>query len=192
MTALRWLAPWILTVLHQLPFAKVKHFLGAQERSYKYGRKAFDDYIGQYGRYSGRIDLLTKMVGSEESQPLTDQEISNELGSLLIGATDTTVVVATWMLWELAQRPEWQARIREELRANNVEFIGGVPRYKSISSLPILEGFIMECMRLHPAQAIGLPRVARTSEASVGGVTLPAGVRAPPSPPKANPTKPQT
>lgn len=46
------------------------------------------------------------MVGTKESQPLSNTEISNELGSLLVGATDITVVVLTWLLWELAQRPD--------------------------------------------------------------------------------------
>ena len=205
-TAIRWLCPWMLYVLPLIPSKKIHHFLRAQERSYLYGRKAFDDYIHQYGkynfclnlslrclsmfiqqnegatnatnmtgRYSGRIDLLTKMVGDPDSQPMTDEEISNELGSLLVGATDTTVVVATWMLWELAGRPDWQSKIRAELHANNVSFRKGVPAYQDIKSLPILDAFVLESMRMHPAQAIGLPRIARTSTAIVGGVAVPAG-----------------
>ena len=182
--ALRWFAPWILVILSILPFSAVQNFLGAQHRSYEYGRKAFNEYIVQNGRYSGRIDLLTKMVATQvdstqDNKSMTDAEIADELGSLLVGATDTTVVVATWLLWELAQRPEWQKRIRQELRQNKVEFIKGVPRYKSIKSLPILDGFVMESMRMHPAQSIGLPRVARTSDASLGGIKVPAGVRIP-------------
>ena len=106
---------------------------------------------------------------------MTDEEISNELGSLLVGATDTTVVVATWMLWELATRPDWQSKIRAELHAHNVSFREGVPAYQDIKPLPILDAFVLESMRMHPAQAIGLPRVARTSTAIVGGVAVPAG-----------------
>ena len=182
-TAIRWLAPWMLPVLNALPIPKIQHFLRAQQRGYQYGRQSFDEYIEQYGRYSGRIDLLTKMVGTKDSQPLTDEEISNELGSLLVGATDTTVVVSTWMLWELAQRPEWQQRIRTELRENKIVFKDGVPAFKDIKTLPVLDAFITECMRLHPAQSIGLPRVAGTDTASIGGIVLPKGVSFPPLPP---------
>ena len=182
--ALRWFAPWILAILSILPFSAVQHFLGAQHRSYEYGRKAFDEYIVQNGRHSGRIDLLTKMVATQvdstgDNKSMTDAQIADELGSLLVGATDTTVVVATWMLWELAQRPGWQKRIRQELRENKVQFIEGVPRYKSVKSLPVLDGFVMESMRMHPAQSIGLQRVARTSDASLGGIRVPAGVSMP-------------
>lgn len=177
LSALRWFAPWMVKVLSCLPIAKIQHFLGAQSRSYEYGRTAFSEYIEQHGRHSGRIDLLTKMVGTEGSRPLTDDQISDELGSLLVGATDTTVVVATWLVWELAQRPDWQKKIRQELRDNNVQTIDGVPRYKDFKSLPILNGFVTESMRLHPAQSIGLPRVAGTNDVSIGSIRLPAGVR---------------
>lgn len=173
---LRWFAPWILTVLKLLPVRSIQHFLEAQERTYLYGRKAFDEYIKKYGRSSGRMDLLTKMASATNDQTMTDEEIGNELGQMLVGATDPTVIVATWMLWELAQKPEWQHRMRDELRKNSVPFPGGVPSYKDIKQLPILNGFIMEGLRLHPAHSIGLPRIANTDTASIGGIALPKGV----------------
>lgn len=107
---------------------------------------------------------------------MTDEEIVDELGSLLVGATDTTVTVATWMLWELAKHPEWQQHVRQELRDQEIGFIEGVPTAKSIASLPVLDGVVTESMRLHPAQAIGLPRVARDDGNSIGGLPIPAGV----------------
>ncbi|KAI4129454.1 MAG: hypothetical protein LQ338_002235 [Usnochroma carphineum] len=176
LSAIRWNAPWMLRVLRILPVRSIQHFLGAQQRSMEYGRRSFDEYITRYGRYSGRRDLLTKMVGLEnKGAPMTDEEIVDELGSLLVGATDTTVTVATWMLWELAKHPDWQQRVREELRENRIKFIEGVPTAKSIASLPILDGVIMESMRLHPAQAIGLPRIARYDGNTIGGMEIPAG-----------------
>ena len=175
--ALKWFAPWMLAILHLLPLEKIQHFLGAMTRSYQYGRDAFQEYVQQNGRHSGRVDLLTKMLGTVESKPMTDDAISDELGSLLVGATDTTVVVATWLVWELANRPDWQVKIRNELRKNKVEFKDGISQYRDIKSLPVLNGFVMESMRLHPAQSIGLPRVAQNSETSIGGIKVPAGVR---------------
>ena len=49
-TAIRWLCPWMLYILPLIPSKKVHHFLHAQQRSYLYGRTAFDDYIHQYGK----------------------------------------------------------------------------------------------------------------------------------------------
>ncbi|KAL8947151.1 MAG: hypothetical protein Q9222_006534 [Ikaeria aurantiellina] len=175
-SAIRWNAPWILTVLRALPFKSVQHFLGAQQRAMEYGRQSFAQYIARYGRFSGRRDLLTKMVGLKNmGAPMTDEEIVAELSSLLVGATDTTVTVATWMLWELAKHKEWQQRVRKEFRDNQIQFIEGVPTARSIASLPILEGVVMESMRLHPAQAIGLPRVAKYDGYEIGGIAIPAG-----------------
>ena len=50
-TAIRWLCPWMLYILPMIPSKKIHYFLHAQERSYLYGRRAFDDYIHQYGEY---------------------------------------------------------------------------------------------------------------------------------------------
>ncbi|KAL8715282.1 MAG: hypothetical protein Q9220_001240 [cf. Caloplaca sp. 1 TL-2023] len=117
LSAIRWNAPWMLTVLRVLPFQAIQHFLGAQQRAMEYGRRSFAKYIDQFGRFSGRRDLLTKMVGLKNmGAPMTDEEIVAELSSLLVGATDTTVTVATWMLWELAKHQEWQQRVRKEFR----------------------------------------------------------------------------
>ncbi|KAL8686024.1 MAG: hypothetical protein Q9218_007398, partial [Villophora microphyllina] len=178
LSAIRWNAPWMLRVLRLLPVKSIQHFLGAQQRGMDYGRRSFNEYIARYGRFSGRRDLLTKMVGLEnKGAPMTDEEIVDELGSLLVGATDTTVTVATWMLWELAKHPVWQERVRKELRDSKIHFIGGVPSAKSIASLPVLDGVIMESLRLHPAQAIGLPRVAKYNGFTIGGLMIPAGSR---------------
>ena len=45
--ALRWFAPWSLTIRSCLPFPSVQRFLGAQRRGYEYGRNAFNDYLVQ-------------------------------------------------------------------------------------------------------------------------------------------------
>jgi len=102
----------------------MKDFLGAQKPGYEYGFRALTNKSNNTGNLFGRVDLLTKMLGTKESQPLSYAEISNKLGSLLVGATDTTVVVLTWLLWELAQRQDWQEKIREELRTDKIPHSG--------------------------------------------------------------------
>lgn len=37
--------------------------------------------------------------------------------SLLLAGHDTTAFSVTWLLWELAKHPEYQAKVREELAA---------------------------------------------------------------------------
>ena len=148
-TAISWLALWILTV-QKKPSGSSQALPSAQKRSYEYGRHAFDKYVERYGRDSGRIDLLTKMVGTKEGQPLTDKEISNEPGRLLLATTDMTVVVPTRLLPELAQRPEWQNKTRDEIRHHHVEFVNGKTKLETISESPILNSFVIESMRFQP------------------------------------------
>jgi cytochrome P450 len=36
--------------------------------------------------------------------------------TLLLAGHDTTAATFTWWLYEMAQHPEWQARVRDEIR----------------------------------------------------------------------------
>ena len=99
---------WIYLILSYLPFETVKDFLRSRERilkvgssdnhesklltsnSVQYGETAFDNYISQYGRDSGRKDLLTKIlsVKAETGEvPLTDLETHREVGNLVFAGT---------------------------------------------------------------------------------------------------------
>lgn len=54
----------------------------------KYGRQSYEKYIRQYGRNSGRKDLLTKiLIGEQEGGPLTDRETYTEIGNLVFAGT---------------------------------------------------------------------------------------------------------
>ena len=100
--------PWIYLILYYLPFETVKDFLRSRERiskvgsgndhdskllfsnSVQYGETAFDNYISQYGRDSGRRDLLTKILSVKAETggaPLTDLEIHREVGNLVFAGT---------------------------------------------------------------------------------------------------------
>lgn len=43
------------------------------------------------------------------------------ISSLLLAGHDTTAFSVTWLLWELAKHPEYQAKVREELAAVRAE-----------------------------------------------------------------------
>lgn len=56
----------------------------------QHGADAFRRYIEQYGRESGRRDLLTKILSAKPDtgvQPLTDLEVSVEIGNLVFAGT---------------------------------------------------------------------------------------------------------
>ena len=87
---------------------------------------------------------------------LTVTEIVEHLLLLAWAGYDTTASSASWVLHVLAERPDWQERLRQELQsAEGPELMlaeGG-------RELPQLEWFLLELERLHPSAPF-FPRVA--------------------------------
>ena len=144
----------------------------------QYGDDAMKDYIRRHGRKSNQRSLLTKMLTGDPAtgiEPLTDAEISVEVSNLLFAATDTTGNTITYALYELCCNPEWQKKLREEIRASGA--IEARFSYQSVQSLPILNGVFTETLRLHPAAPSALPRVTTSNGCLIGDLVVPAGVR---------------
>ncbi|KZV74388.1 cytochrome P450 [Peniophora sp. CONT] len=105
-----------------------------------------------------RKDLLTLMLRSNAStdlspdQRMTDDDMLNSINTFMFAGSDTTSLALTWTLVLLAKHPEWQARLRRELRS--------VPRpavlddegvhelWKDIDRLPDLDKVCRESLRL--------------------------------------------
>ena len=133
-------------------------------------------YIDLYGRTPHRRTLMTKMItGDPDSgtKPLTDREISDELSGFLFAATDTTGTTMTFALYRLATLPDVQERLRKELAAADVK--SSAYGFQAIQSLPVLNGVVMETLRLYPAAPSALPRVT-TETLNIGGIRIPKDV----------------
>jgi cytochrome P450 len=136
------------------------------------------EYLELYGRASSRRSLLTKIIAGDPStgtEPLSDPEISVEVSNLVFAATDTTGNTMTYALYRLCCHPEWQRKLRDEIRTSGARDTGF--SFQSLQSLPILNGVMMETLRLHPAVPGGLPRVTTGNGCNIGGLWVPGKVR---------------
>lgn len=70
--------------------------------------------IPQYGDLLGL--LLKASSDNERGNPLTTRELMDECKTFFFGGHDTTSLALTWTLLLLALHPEWQTRLREEIR----------------------------------------------------------------------------
>lgn len=63
----------------------------------QHGQDAFENYVRQYGRDSGRRDLLTKILSikSAEESPMTEPELYNEISNLIFAGTGTLLEFET-------------------------------------------------------------------------------------------------
>ena len=115
----------------------------------------------------------------EKSQRLprhiTERGIVDELTNLIFAGTDTTSNTLTYLFWDLANHPEWQMRLRDELS----EAIGDATdfEYKDISELPVVEAVVQETLRLQPAGPSSLQRLVPEGGSVIDGVAVPAQVR---------------
>lgn len=118
-------------------------------------------------------DLLGWLIASEsdEDSPLDDEELANEVITLLVAGHDTTAAALAWTLHLLAQNPE--ARTRAEAEADDV-LAGRTPTIDDLPAFSYTKQCFEEAMRLYPP-AWGIPRQS-IAEDSIGGFRIPKGV----------------
>lgn len=118
-----------------------------------------------------RTDVLSRLirVGTEGDSTagddrLTDEELRDQLVTLLLAGHETTATALAWALHELGRSPSLLARSRAAATDGDDAW---------------LEAVLKESMRLHPV----IPMVVRTlmEPATVGGYDLPAGTTVGPS-----------
>ena len=178
-SGVRWQLPWLLPLTSWIPIKRWQFFLTSQKRLYEYGKRSFDAYVSEYGRDGQRNDLLKRvMQGDKTVKPMTDEEICAEVGSQMIGGTDTTSITLTYTAWELAKQPTLQEKLRQELRNAGLRTEGNVLRYPDLENLPLLDAVVKEGLRLHPAAPASLPRIVPKGGARLSGIWIPEDVSA--------------
>jgi cytochrome P450 len=155
--------PWRRTVenayrLDELVYAEIRE------------RRRASDLPERHDVLSRLIQVAGPAPGTETPQPgdvgdrLTDEELRDQLVTLLLAGHETTATALAWTLHELGRDRVQLARAREAARTGDDDY---------------LEAVLKEAMRLHPV----IPMVVRTlmRPACVGGYDLPAGATVGPS-----------
>ena len=144
--ALQKYGPWRRTIENQIELDRVMFAVIAERR------EASD--------LEDRSDVLSRLlqVRDESGSGLRDEELRDQLVTLLLAGHETTATALAWALHELGKDPEQEARAREAASSGDDDY---------------LEAVLKESMRLHPV----IPMVVRhlMAPATIGGVELPAG-----------------
>jgi cytochrome P450 len=110
-----------------------------------------------------RADLLSRMMRPDEhGESLTDAELRDQLVTFLLAGHETTATTLSWVLHELAHRPEVLERTRVAAERNDGE------------GDAFLEAIVKETMRLRPVIFQATRTLTRPIE--IAGYSLPAGV----------------
>jgi cytochrome P450 len=113
------------------------------------------------GDLTERDDVLSMMIGAthEDVSPMSDEEMRDELVTLLVAGHETTATSLAWAVERLTRNPEKLERLRAEVLEGREEY---------------LTATIQETLRLRPVISIVLRKLTESVE--IGGYELPAGV----------------
>ena len=112
------------------------------------------------------------MLAQQEAGEISEDMTKDLCMDLLIAGTDTSAQTVNWFLLILANRPEIQARVHEEL--DRVIGHDSLPTVDDRTRLPFLFACLAESMRYRTIGPFGLPHKA-SEDAEVGGYLIPAG-----------------
>jgi cytochrome P450 len=108
-----------------------------------------------------RDDVLSLLLCArhEDGSPMSDEELRDELMTLLVAGHETTASALAWAVERLVRHPHALERLRAEAEAGVDDYVDAVCK---------------ETLRLRPILSIVLRRLTEPME--VGGRVLPAGV----------------
>lgn len=93
-------------------------------------------------------DLLTLLIQADtDDGPLNDRQLRDELVTMLVGGHETTALALAWTWKLLAEHPQVEATLHEEL---DTALAGRPPALTDLPSLPWTRAVFQETMRLYP------------------------------------------
>jgi cytochrome P450 len=119
-----------------------------------------------------REDLLDMLLRARDADgnPMSDAQLRDEVMTLFLAGHETTAIALSWACYLVAQNPNIEAKLVEELQA----VLGGrAPTPEDLPRLRYTEMVIKEAMRLYPA-VWGIGRRA-IGDCELGGYRVPAG-----------------
>lgn len=121
---------------------------------------------------TSKRDVLSLLLAArdEHGEPMTDEELHDELTTLLVAGHETTATALAWAVRWILGNPSVGERLRAELREASAN---GALTPARIAKLELLDGVVRETLRLVPV----IPIVGRLLKrpATIGGYDLPAG-----------------
>ncbi|MFD9736726.1 cytochrome P450 [Umezawaea sp. NPDC059074] len=119
-----------------------------------------------------RGDLLSMLLMAQDAdtgEGMSDEQLHDEVMTLLIGGIETTALALAWTFHELGRNPEVERRVHAEVD----EVLGGrSPEFADLGKLVYLNQVVDEVLRMYPVWFLMRRAIAPVD---LGGVPLPEG-----------------
>jgi len=113
--------------------------------------------------------LLELRVAEEGGRPLTDDEMVSLCSEFMIASLDTSVALLEWIMADLVNHPEVQAKLYEEVRGKPAEL-----SEDDLRGMPYLKAVVLEGLRLRTTGHLVFPHGVQ-SDTELGGYMVPKG-----------------
>lgn len=160
-----------------IPTPENRRFYSAIADLRALGDRMVDQRLGSDRGEDSVTDLMTVLTESGDERARRDNDraqILNEFLTYLTAGSETTPSAMAWTCYLLAQHPDIQEELRDEVAAFDID-TRGTASVQSLQQLTLLQAVIKESLRLYPpVWALG----RRTIEpADLGGYHLPSGTQ---------------
>ncbi|KAF8750065.1 cytochrome P450 family [Rhizoctonia solani] len=153
-------------IVDWIPFGPVRELRDAVDIVDNVATKVYRDKRNELGKTPLNVgsqmsrdvmSSLCSIVSSEEA--MNEEELISQVNAVTIAAHDSTSTALARTIYILAQFPEFQSQLREEVREAH-EIHGEQLNYDQLNSLPFLDAVCRESLRLY-APGLFLVRVAQ-------------------------------
>jgi len=146
---------------HFFPEPLLEYVRYTPAREYRRFR-SFLDYIRDFarglikesqGKGDGK-DIMSMLLRANDSadpkNKMADNEVVDQISTILLAGHDTTAHTMAWFFYEAAKHPETQERIREEIAAVRARSTEAEYSAADLDSMVYTQAALKESMRLHP------------------------------------------
>ncbi|RUT06425.1 cytochrome P450 [Dulcicalothrix desertica PCC 7102] len=105
-------------------------------------------------------DVLSLMMAAtdENGQAMSDEELKDELLTILFAGHETTATTLSWAFYQIHRHPDVLEKLQHEL-----ESLGNNNNLMEINQLPYLTAVCQETLRMYPVLPILFPRITKSS-----------------------------
>ena len=130
-------------------------FLRQRKKIYELLQAEIEDKRANPEKQGNDILSLMLSVRDKEGEPINDNQLKDELMTLLIVGHETTAAALTWAFYWLEKSPEAKEKLLQE-----IDSLGEDADPIEVSKQPYLTAFCQETLRLYPISVNSFARIA--------------------------------